>query len=144
MKWIFDRSKTHEDVFDEYDYRKRVLQSQMALLSEGRKRILIINRVELVQSIQLHGLWSRMRSHKIITSSIEKRIQYNNNPFEQVGAMLDYLAKRTDRDYEEFCECLEEDNQGHIVTEILGSGKQEPSSIRKKLPPGKPLKENDR
>ncbi|ELU02786.1 hypothetical protein CAPTEDRAFT_215569 [Capitella teleta] len=53
----------------------------------------------------------------------------NNTSFEQVGALLDHLAKRTDGDYEKFCKCLKEDNQGHIVTEIL----EDPSSIRKDI-----------
>ncbi|ELU07043.1 hypothetical protein CAPTEDRAFT_220723 [Capitella teleta] len=55
--------------------------------------------------------------------------RHNNTPFEQVGALLDHLAKRTDSDYEIFCKCLKEDNQGHIVTAIL----EDPSSIRKDI-----------
>ncbi|ELU02785.1 hypothetical protein CAPTEDRAFT_215568 [Capitella teleta] len=102
----------------------------MALLSGQRKRILRVKRVELVQSIQLHGLWPRMRAENIVTESDDANIQpCNNTSFEQVGALLDHLAKRTDGDYEKFCKCLKEDNQGHIVTEIL----EDPSSIRKDI-----------
>ncbi|ELU03248.1 hypothetical protein CAPTEDRAFT_213225 [Capitella teleta] len=91
----------------------------MALLSEQRKQILTDKRVELVASIKLHGLWPHLRSHRIVTEQNEARIKFNRNSFEQIGELLDHLAKRTESDFEAFCECLEKDNQGHIVTEIL-------------------------
>ncbi|ELU11939.1 hypothetical protein CAPTEDRAFT_204243, partial [Capitella teleta] len=109
---------------------KRILPSQgkMALLSEQRKQILTEKRVELVESIELDGLWPHLRSHKIVTEEDEARIKFNRTSYEQIGKLLDHLAKRTDRDFEAFCECLEADNQGHIVTEILGEGALSPSN----------------
>uniref|UniRef100_X2A510 CARD domain-containing protein n=1 Tax=Capitella teleta TaxID=283909 RepID=X2A510_CAPTE len=108
----------------------RILPSQgkMALLSEQRKQILTEKRVELVASIQLHGLWSHLRSHKIVTEQDEARIKLNRTSHEQIGKLLDHLAKRTESDFEAFCECLEEDNQGHIVTDILCYSAQSPSN----------------
>ncbi|ELU03122.1 hypothetical protein CAPTEDRAFT_223019 [Capitella teleta] len=104
--------------------RLRILQSRgnMPLLSEQRKQILNVKRVELVESIQLHGLWSLLRSRKILTRPDEDRIKLNRTPFEQVCELLDHLEKRTDRDYDAFCECLKEDNQGYLVTDILLHG----------------------
>ncbi|ELU16124.1 hypothetical protein CAPTEDRAFT_208742 [Capitella teleta] len=91
----------------------------MVLLSEQRKQILTKNRDKLIECIQLHGLWSHLRSHGIVTEKDEASIRSNTNSFEQIGELLDHLAKRTESDFEAFCECLEKDNQGHIVTEIL-------------------------
>ncbi|ELU04976.1 hypothetical protein CAPTEDRAFT_208908 [Capitella teleta] len=107
----------------------------MALLSEQRKQILTDKRVELVGTIKLHGLWSHLRSRRIVTEQDEARIKLNRTFFEQVGELLDHLAKRTDRDFEAFCECLKADNQGHIVTEILGDGALSPSNkdVREQL-----------
>ncbi|ELU15967.1 hypothetical protein CAPTEDRAFT_193620 [Capitella teleta] len=94
-------------------------QGKVAMLSEERKQVLIDKRVELVESIKLHGLWSRMRSSRIVTKNDEDLIKLNSTHDQQVGELLDHLAKRTDRDYEAFCKCLKKDNQGHVVTEIL-------------------------
>ncbi|ELU11820.1 hypothetical protein CAPTEDRAFT_188628 [Capitella teleta] len=56
----------------------------MALLSEQRKQILTEKRVELL----------------------------NKTSHEQIGELLDHLAKWTESDFEAFCECLEADNLG--------------------------------
>ncbi|ELU09860.1 hypothetical protein CAPTEDRAFT_198981, partial [Capitella teleta] len=50
-------------------------QGKMALLSEQRKQILRENRVELVERIELHELWSHLRSHKIVTKQNEEWIK---------------------------------------------------------------------
>ncbi|ELU08302.1 hypothetical protein CAPTEDRAFT_195088 [Capitella teleta] len=107
----------------------------MALLSEQRKQILTDKRVELVGTIKLHGLWSHLRSRRIVTEQDEARIQLNKTSHEQIGELLDHLAKRTESDFEAFCECLEADNQGHIVTEILRYSAQSPSNkdVREQL-----------
>uniref|UniRef100_X2A513 CARD domain-containing protein n=1 Tax=Capitella teleta TaxID=283909 RepID=X2A513_CAPTE len=100
-------------------------------LSEERKLILTDKRVELVASIKLHGLWSHLRSHKIVTEQDEARIKFNRTSYEQIGKLLDHLARRTDRDFKAFCECLEADNQGHVVTEILRYSAPSPSNEEK-------------
>ncbi|ELT91370.1 hypothetical protein CAPTEDRAFT_201949 [Capitella teleta] len=99
-------------------------------LSGERKEILNDKRVELVESIQLHGLWSHLRSRRIVTKKDEDLIKLNRTPVEQVGEFLDHLARRTNRDYEEFCECLEKDNQGYVVTQILGGLPQKAAKSR--------------
>ncbi|ELU03418.1 hypothetical protein CAPTEDRAFT_201707 [Capitella teleta] len=91
----------------------------MALLSEQRKQILTENRVELVETIELHGLWDYLRSHKIVTEQDVARIKLNRTSHEQIGKLLDHLAKRTESDFEAFCECLIATDQGHIATDIL-------------------------
>ncbi|ELU14168.1 hypothetical protein CAPTEDRAFT_189331 [Capitella teleta] len=94
-------------------------------LSGEHKEILIDKREELVKSIQLHGLWPRLRSCRIVTENDEERIRLNGTRIEQVGLLLDHLAQRTDRDYEAFCKCLERNNQGHLVRQYLGGLPQE-------------------
>ncbi|ELU18324.1 hypothetical protein CAPTEDRAFT_210030 [Capitella teleta] len=120
-----------------FDERDMILSSQgkMALLSEQRKQILTDKRVELVGTIKLHGLWSHLRSRRIVTKKDEARIKLNKTSHEQIGELLDHLAKRTESDFEAFCECLEANNQGHVVTEILGDGASSPSNedVREQL-----------
>ncbi|ELT92665.1 hypothetical protein CAPTEDRAFT_209521 [Capitella teleta] len=95
-------------------------QGKMVLLSEQRKQILIDKRDDLAETIKMQAkLWSLMRSHNIVNKQDEDLIKLNRTPYEQVGALLDHLAKRTDRDYGAFCECLEADDQPHVVSEIL-------------------------
>ncbi|ELT97311.1 hypothetical protein CAPTEDRAFT_216724 [Capitella teleta] len=95
-------------------------QGKMVLLSEQRKQILIDKRDDLAETIKMQAkLWSLMRSHNIVNKQDEDLIKLNGTPYEQVCVLLDHLAKRTDRDYEAFCECLEADDQPHVVSEIL-------------------------
>ncbi|ELU11926.1 hypothetical protein CAPTEDRAFT_196694 [Capitella teleta] len=113
-----------------------ILKSQEKMaLSEERKLILTDKRIELVASIKLLGLWSHLRSHKIVTEQDEEMIKINRTSYEQIAKLLDHLAKRTERDFEAFCECLEKDNQGHIVTEILRYSAPSPSNedVREQL-----------
>ncbi|ELU04978.1 hypothetical protein CAPTEDRAFT_208910 [Capitella teleta] len=91
----------------------------MALLSEQRKQILTEKRVELVEGIELDGLWSHLRSRRIVTEEDEARIKFNGSFFKQIGELLDHLAKRTESDFEAFCECLVANSQEHIATDIL-------------------------
>ncbi|ELU03668.1 hypothetical protein CAPTEDRAFT_209081 [Capitella teleta] len=77
---------------------------------------------------ELHGLWSQMLSCNIITKSDKDLIMRDKTPQQQVGALLDHLENRTERDYEAFCECLKRDNQEHVVTDILCSEAQVPAS----------------
>ncbi|ELT96617.1 hypothetical protein CAPTEDRAFT_210432 [Capitella teleta] len=67
-------------------------------------------------------LWNLMQSRNIVNKQDVDRIKLNRTPHEQVCELLDHLAKRTDRDYEAFCECLEADDQPHVVSEILCHG----------------------
>ncbi|ELT88242.1 hypothetical protein CAPTEDRAFT_209582 [Capitella teleta] len=100
----------------------------MTMLSEQRKQILTEKRVKLIECIKLNGLWAHLRSHKIVTEQDEKRIKLNKTSHEQIGKLLDHLAKGTDRDFEAFCDCLKEDNQEHVVAEFLRYSAPSPSN----------------
>ncbi|ELT97643.1 hypothetical protein CAPTEDRAFT_200643 [Capitella teleta] len=103
----------------------------MTILSKPRRELLRKERVELVKNISLeNGLWDLMESSGLVSRSIRDRFKLNKTPDEQVGALLDYLAGRTEEDYVTFGKCLNEDNQRH-VTKMLGIKQHE-------LPPGKP------
>ncbi|ELU09576.1 hypothetical protein CAPTEDRAFT_194696 [Capitella teleta] len=103
-------------------------QGKMTMLSEQRKQILTEKRVKLIECIKLNGLWAHLRSHKIVTEQDEKRIKLNKTSHEQIGELLDHLAKGTERDFEAFCYCLKEDNQEHVVAEILRYSAPSPSN----------------
>ncbi|ELU05268.1 hypothetical protein CAPTEDRAFT_206897 [Capitella teleta] len=78
-----------------------------------------------------HRTMLKHQPHTAATESIGSQLicsQLNRSPYQQVGELLDHLAKRTDRDCEAFCECLEADNQGHVVSEILCHGAQSSSN----------------
>ncbi|ELT91618.1 hypothetical protein CAPTEDRAFT_211636 [Capitella teleta] len=107
----------------------------MTMLSEQRKQILTEKLVKLIECIKLNGLWAHLRSHKIVTKQDEARIKLNKTSHEQVGELLDHLAKGTDRDFEAFCDCLKENNQEHVVAEFLRYSAPSPSNqdVREQL-----------
>ncbi|ELU14260.1 hypothetical protein CAPTEDRAFT_206693, partial [Capitella teleta] len=56
---------------------------------------------------------------KCVKKQDEARIKFNRDFFEQIEELLDHLAKRTESDFEAFCECLVANSQEHIATKIL-------------------------
>ena len=50
---------------------------------------------------------------------LHDKLQFNRTPTQQVVGLLEYLLKRTDADYDNFCTALKEANQEHIVTSYL-------------------------
>ncbi|ELU04291.1 hypothetical protein CAPTEDRAFT_192254 [Capitella teleta] len=88
-------------------------------LSQEHQIILDKYRVELVNSIDMNGLWSHLRSLKVITKADEERLKAQGTRLQQKEAFLDHLFRRPDKDYDSFCQCLQLTNQEHIVEEYL-------------------------
>ncbi|ELU05709.1 hypothetical protein CAPTEDRAFT_189558 [Capitella teleta] len=98
-------------------------------LSDNYRQLLVTNRDILVQRMQLHEMWAKMRAARIITGADEELIKLNRTPREQVEMLIDHLERKTDAIIEKFCDCLVKSNQTHLV-QYLRPGAPGPPKIK--------------
>ncbi|XP_059167160.1 uncharacterized protein LOC131949337 [Physella acuta] len=90
------------------------------------KEILTLNRVELVENINiLDGLYTQLIARKVLTQRAVNRIKSNGRhaPEDQVEELLNTIVRLNC--YQLFCEALTADHQGHIVDMYLKKSKLE-------------------
>ncbi|ELU00155.1 hypothetical protein CAPTEDRAFT_223766 [Capitella teleta] len=75
-------------------------------------------REDLVEIMDLHSMWSLMRSRRVVDRKKEEQIKLNHTSMQQNELLLDYLMTRTTEDFDAFCECLRKSNQAHVAEMI--------------------------
>ncbi|ELU15341.1 hypothetical protein CAPTEDRAFT_190223 [Capitella teleta] len=91
------------------------------IMTKEHKDILDKNRDKLIENMEMRKLWNCLRSKGIITKSDEEHFKSSGEGLPAKEKFLDFLTTRPDKDFNEFCKCLTETEQGHLAKILQGT-----------------------